>query len=149
MKKNILFFLLGGLIVSAVLCSILIWAIFYGDKNKEEARLSRCNFEIIDLQEYPGQYSLGSHYIVYEGVVVNKSNKKEYLKGVVAKNYNSDNILLSDGYTPVEDWIDSGKGMPFKINTQVDTAHNTVLRKYFDKNENLSTDIYPWFTSCY
>jgi|GEM_PF-3701645 len=145
MKKFLFGFVAGMLFLSAVMAVIFL----LHKKPKQNVQITKkCNFEILDLKEYKGEYSPGSNYIIYEGIIKNKSEDKEYLKGMVAKIYNQENILISDGFENVNNWIEPNKAMPFKINTQVDTAHNTVIRKYFNKDTRVNPDIYPWFNSC-
>ncbi len=141
MKKFIIGFLTGVIFLSVSLGIFLLY------KNKKTL-LPNCNFDIVDLEEHKGEYYPGSNYIIYEGVIKNNSDVREYLKGFIAKIYNDENVLLSSGYTTIEDWVEGGKALPFKIQTQINTKYNTVIRKYFNKGINLKPDVYPWFLTC-
>lgn len=111
--------------------------------------LPNCNFEIQDLKEYKGQYGERQFfYIIYEGLIRNKSNKKEHLKAMVAKVYNEADIYLTEGYTEIGTEIEPNKAIPFKINTTLDTVYSTEIRKYFNESKSFKPDIYPWFTTC-
>ena len=103
---------------------------------------------MLDVKEYKGNYYEGSNYFVYEGLIKNTSTNKEQLKAVIAKIYSSDNIYIGDGYTSIGESVDAGVSIPFKVQVMVSTVHDTVLRKYFDKNDNFRADVYPWFTTC-
>lgn len=138
MKKFILGFALG------ILLLLIAFLLFF---SKEE-KIKFCGFEISDVKEYKGEYYPGNYYIVYEGVISNTSDRREYLNGMIAKVYNDDNILITDGYYNINEWIDPGKSTLFKINNLVDTNYNTVVKKYFNKDTEIFADIYPWFETC-
>lgn len=111
-------------------------------------RKPNCSFVISDLREFKGQHGNENHYIVYEGLLKNTSSKRHYLNAMIANVYNSKRILISDGYLPVQDWIAPQTSIPFKINTLIDTLHDTAIQRYFDIKDNFSPDVYPWFTTC-
>ncbi|MFA6096840.1 MAG: hypothetical protein WC788_04395 [Candidatus Paceibacterota bacterium] len=86
-----------------------------------------CNFEIRNITK-DGNYYIGS--------IKNNSADKHFLKAVIAKVYNDEDVLVAGGYDSIEDWIEPSKSLPFRIHT------------FLGDDTNLKRDIYPWFTTC-
>ncbi|MEK7655548.1 MAG: hypothetical protein AAB386_02630 [Patescibacteria group bacterium] len=103
-----------------------------------------CNFEISAIKEYFGKYGgrLSSYYKIYEGTIRNKSDQTEHLKAMIGKLYTNDKILIETGYTTIDEDIDSGVSLPFKINIQSSSEED------LNSLDSLTKDIYPWFTTC-
>ncbi len=126
--------------------------------NIDQENVSMCNFELIDIKKYQGLYenSLSPYidteyytaYVVYEGLIKNNSPQKELLKEMVLKLYNEKGIFLGEAYDEVNDYVDPGKSVPFKLLVNIDRRYNTTLRKYYDESEEFLPDIYPWFLTC-
>ncbi|MDP3882535.1 MAG: hypothetical protein Q8Q48_00570 [Candidatus Staskawiczbacteria bacterium] len=112
------------------------------EKLSLKLNLSACDFEFKNVQEYKGDYSGSSHYIVYEGVIQNNSDKEHFLNAILAKIYTEDNVLVTEGYASIAELIEPGVGMPFKVHTGING------NKYFNDNVELRPDIYPWFLTC-
>jgi hypothetical protein len=115
-------------------------AVIYGSTHQR-----KCNFEIFGLQEYKGEYSEGDYYLVYEGAIRNKSRNDEYLKGMIAKIYNQDDVLVASGNATINEVVKAGTAIPFKINMYVNYRNGT---KFFKINDQFKADIYPWFADC-
>jgi len=116
---------------------------------RRKRKRSICNFELKDVREYKGTYGENANsYIVYEGLIKNNSEREELLEAMIAKVYNEKNVFTTEGYTSIKEFIEPGKSLPFKIHTLVPTAHDTVIKKYFNESSSLSPDIYPWFLTC-
>ncbi|MFA6532985.1 MAG: hypothetical protein WCT22_03235 [Patescibacteria group bacterium] len=136
--------IINGIFIGIFITLLLGGGVYYLKNNS----VPKCNFEIIDLKEYKGEYSSGSNYIIYEGLIKNNSEREEYLNAMLAKVYTDKDILITEGYTNIGKRLEDGRSIPFKISTFIDTAHNTIMRKYFDKNVTIKPDIYPWFQTC-
>jgi hypothetical protein len=108
-------------------------------KNSEHV-LSECKYSLEDLKVYSGDYYSQSHYISFNGIIRNLSNKRHFLKAVVAKVYDKNNVLISDGGSNNPDWIEPGKAISFKIDTQY--SGDPI------NQSEINPDIYPWFMSC-
>lgn len=105
-------------------------------------KLPNCNYELKNVQEFKGDYSANSHYIVYEGVVQNNSDKKHLLNAMIAKVHTTDNVLVTEGYTSMQEWIEPNEAIPFKIHTSIQS------NKYYNGETELTSDVYPWFLTC-
>lgn len=116
---------------------------------RRRREIANCSFELKDVREYKGTYSENSNsYIVYEGLIKNNSEKSELLKTMTVKVYNEKNIFIAEGHTSIKEFIEPGKSFPFKVHVLVPTAHNTVIRKYFNESSSFNPDIYPSFLTC-
>lgn len=133
--------ILIGIIAALVSVGFII---FYGLNEYEQ----KCGFEISDVQEYKGSYGeRQANYVVYEGLIRNISSNDQYLRAMIAKLYSDDEVFLKSGYASINANLKSGSAIPFKVNVQLDTYHDTVLRKYYNP-EKINSDIYPWFEDC-
>ena len=116
-----------------------------------------CEFALEDVKTYFNEYSSGVDLPKYtaswdfEGLIRNKSQKKQYLKAMIANLYNEEIVLVGGGYTGVGKNLDSNSAIPFKINVMVSRS-DTAKWRYYEENSAFnpfySGDIYPWFTTC-
>ena len=113
-----------------------------------KSRMPRCSYTIEDLQEFRGNYEGGDEYIVYEGLIKNRSSERHYLKAMIAKIYNKDDVLITEGYSGIGKWLESNKSTFFKVLSIVPVVHDTAVRKYYDPKGDLNKDLYAWFTTC-
>lgn len=93
----------------------------------EKKEYSHCNYEVNNLAK-------DNNY--YIGIIKNTSIERHYLKAMIAKIYNNDDVLIGEGYESMSDWIEPGKSLSFRIHT------------FIDNDTDLKRDIYPWFETC-
>ena len=102
--------------------------------------LPECKYLVEDLKVYTGDYYKQSHYVAFNGIIRNLSNKRQFLNAVIAKVYDKNNVLISDGGSNNSDWIEPGKAIPFKVDTQY--SGDSI------NQSEMNPDIYPWFITC-
>lgn len=104
--------------------------------------LRDCQFELklagIDGVKY-GNHTLADFY---SGTIKNKSSNKEYLKAMIIKFYDKDDILLQEGYREIGNTLPSHTGVNFSVNVQVGSEDRR------QELRNSRVDIYPWFLTC-
>lgn len=112
-----------------------------------------CEFALEDVKtyfneypEYLGEGIAGASWD-FEGLIRNKSQKQQHLKAVIAKLYNESSVLIGDGYTGVEQDLDSNTAVPFKVRVYA-SRNNTEQWHYYQESSDFQPDIYPWFTTC-
>lgn len=97
------------------------------------------------VRNYPAR-----HYTYWEvdGMLKNKSNKNQYLKSIILKIYTDDEkkILLSEGYLDVRENLTPNQSYPFQIRTNIN--RDDEIGKYFNKDDKVKIDVYPYFASC-
>lgn len=120
----------------------LLTIYFRGMKQPE-----RCEFALEDIKTYFNEYSRYAASWDFEGLLRNKSQKKQYLKAMVTKLYNEEGILIGDGYTGVGQNLDGNTAVPFNIRVYAD-RNNTAQWHYYEESLSFNPDIYPWFTTC-
>ena len=157
-KKSYLIIVISILSVIIIILSIFVGMNLDMIKNKSsiiEKDEPICSFELMDVKKYQGFYETSLFfredpmaYIVYEGLIKNNSNKKEFLKEMILQLYNEKDIFLGEGYDDINKYIEPGKSMPFKLLAKINRTNDTVLRKYYDESKELVPDIYPWFLTC-
>ncbi len=90
------------------------------------------------------------HYTYWEidGMLKNNSYKNQYLGSIILKIYTNDErkILLTEGFIDVKKNLTSGQSYPFQVRAQIN--RDSDMSKYFNKNDNVEIDIYPYFLSC-
>jgi hypothetical protein len=85
------------------------------------------------------QYTLADYY---NGTIKNVSGRTEFLRGMILKFYDADNILIQEGYQPVNKNIISGTGIPYSVNVQFGSEEQRA------KLRSSRVDLYPWFSTC-
>ncbi len=91
------------------------------------------------------------HYTYWEvdGLLRNESKKAQYLHSIILKIYSKDesNVLLTEGWLDVGKAIEFNQSYPFQVRAEFN-RDNPILSKYFDKNDEVRIDVYPYFSTC-
>lgn len=84
-----------------------------------------------------------------DGLIRNSLDEKKYLKSMIVKIYtdNEDNIFLTEGWVDVGKLLEPGKSYPFQVRAQLDRTKLSI-DKYFDKDDAVRVDLYPYFSTC-
>ena len=117
----------------------------FEEKNKisNNKELRKCNFDIANLKKYRGSYGPNQNdYLVFEGIIKNNLDTEENLKAMIVKNYNKDNMFISEGFLSINKNIKPGFSISFKVHTLIPKEYKAY------KNDEIISDIYPWFLTC-
>lgn len=171
-KSRKFLYCLLALIIIVVASLVIIYQM-----DKREIALRQCRFSLTDTKEnryqedkdeepekrsgftapsgtyiplfFGRQFAVHKTYWEIEGLLRNTSARRQYLMSMITKIYTKDskNILLSTGYKEVNNWLEPGQSYPFQVRAQVDRS-DSVLSKYFNKDDEVRIDVYPWFSTC-
>jgi|GEM_PF-517941 len=152
------------LLVLVAVLSILFFG--YYKINQKRIEDAKCKFSLEEIMETRyfkdggnyispfRSYDFGvptSHMVYWEidSLLKNNSNKKQYLNSLILKIYTADdkNILLTESYLNIKEWLGPNQSLPFQVRTSFN-RNNEILNKYFDGEEDVRVDLYPYFESC-
>lgn len=88
-------------------------------------------------------------WIEVEGVIKLNGDKDQNLKDIISKIYTIDDkkIFLGEAYSSINKILNPGTSYPFKMSVELD-RNVELIGKYFQKDDEVKIDIYPYFLSC-
>lgn len=87
-------------------------------------------------------------YWEIDGLLKNYSKKDQYLKSVILKIYTNDDrkILLAENFLNANINLTPNQSYPFQVRTNIN--RDGEMGKYFEKDDKVVIDVYPYFWSC-
>ncbi|MDD2807379.1 MAG: hypothetical protein PHW95_02585 [Patescibacteria group bacterium] len=97
------------------------------------------------FKNYPAKHLT---YWEINGLLKNNSKYSQYLKSIVLKIYTNDErkILLAENFLDINESLTSDQSYPFQVRAQIN--RDSQIGKYFNKDDKVKVDIYPYFASC-
>lgn len=88
-------------------------------------------------------------WIEVEGMIKLNGSTDQYIKNVVSKIYTNDDkkVYLGEDYVDINKTLSPGTSYPFKLTITLDRNINLV-GKYFNKDDEVKIDAFPYFLSC-
>lgn len=160
-KSKIFWLILLLLIILTGISLIVVYKI--EQKRIEE---SKCKFTLDDVVEnryfkdteaYTTKWlsyttQVPAKHMVYweiDGILKNHPSKKQMLNSVVLKIYTADdnNILLTESFVDIKRTLQPNESLPFQVRASFN-REDEILSKYFDGEEEVRIDLYPYFMFC-
>ena len=135
-KKTIVFIVI-------IILIIVIYGL-YRLENQPTPPPEPCKWEISQPQEYRDQYINydGSVFKWYGGTVYNRDARLMHIKGFIVRVFDKDNILIGNGYTPMNTDLRESEGVKYGVNVIVGKGNAEAL------GGDLRFDAYPDISSC-
>jgi len=88
-------------------------------------------------------------WIEVEGVIKLNGDKDQNLKDIISKIYTIDDkkIFLGEAHSSINKTLNPGTSYPFKMSVELN-RNIELIGKYFQKNDEVKIDTYPYFLSC-
>lgn len=88
-------------------------------------------------------------WIEVEGVIKLNGNKDQSLKDIISRIYTNDDkkIFLGEAHSSINKVLNPGTSYPFKMSVELN-RNIELIGKYFQKDDEVRIDTYPYFLSC-
>lgn len=124
---------------------ILVGSAFAAQYNKQLALPGECKWETSSPHEYRDQYINynGAIFKWYDGTIYNRDYRTMNIKGAIIRVFDEKNILIGEGYTPMNRTLHSNEGIEYNVNVIFGSRYKETL-----DSGKIHFDAYPDIAWC-